>query len=225
METLERAKVTLLLEENIQSNLLKESLETDLPILIEITPFKQFYQLQISDLTSNDIIIFDFSSLGKSDFQMYSEVRMKKKLLCKEVLVNCPIDVESSKLFKWHNLVGVFYNDDNTTCLIKGIKKILDDEMWLSRRIAQDCIQHFRGTVKTKAQKTQKTHAKLTKREEQIIQSLASGSTNIQIADELCVSENTIKTHLHNIFKKINAKNRLQALLWASNNIELEENV
>ncbi len=59
--------------------------------------------------------------------------------------------------------------------------------------------------------------------EQQIIRHLAKGATNTEIADKLFVSENTVKTHLHNLFKKIHAKNRLQALIWAKENISQEE--
>ena len=52
---------------------------------------------------------------------------------------------------------------------------------------------------------------------------LGHGASNATIAEDLVVMENTVKTHLHNIFKKINAKNRLQALLWANNNIAWAE--
>ncbi|HCH5920402.1 helix-turn-helix transcriptional regulator, partial [Vibrio parahaemolyticus] len=45
------------------------------------------------------------------------------------------------------------------------------------------------------------------------------GASNQQIAEQLFVSENTVKTHLHNIFKKIDVKNRVQALIWAKENI------
>lgn len=41
------------------------------------------------------------------------------------------------------------------------------------------------------------------------------GASNIDIANALFVSENTVKTHLYNVFKKINVKNRLQAMMWA----------
>ncbi|TOO18680.1 helix-turn-helix transcriptional regulator, partial [Vibrio parahaemolyticus] len=48
---------------------------------------------------------------------------------------------------------------------------------------------------------------------------LSMGASNQQIAEQLFVSENTVKTHLHNIFKKIDVKNRVQALIWAKENI------
>lgn len=59
----------------------------------------------------------------------------------------------------------------------------------------------------------------LTRREREILDLISSGFSNQQIADELFISPHTVKTHLHNIFKKINVKRRLQAALWAAENL------
>ena len=59
----------------------------------------------------------------------------------------------------------------------------------------------------------------LTPREREILDLIASGFSNQQIADTLFISPHTVKTHLHNIFKKINVKRRLQAALWAAENL------
>lgn len=59
----------------------------------------------------------------------------------------------------------------------------------------------------------------LTQREVEILDLIATGFSNQQIADELFISPHTVKTHLHNIFKKINVKRRLQAALWAAQNL------
>jgi DNA-binding CsgD family transcriptional regulator len=48
---------------------------------------------------------------------------------------------------------------------------------------------------------------------------VAIGATNEEIGDKLCISPHTVKTHLYNIFKKINVPNRIQATLWAAKNL------
>jgi DNA-binding NarL/FixJ family response regulator len=48
---------------------------------------------------------------------------------------------------------------------------------------------------------------------------LAAGATNEEIADKLCVSLNTVKTHLYNTFRKIGVQTRLKAALWAARNL------
>jgi LuxR family transcriptional regulator of csgAB operon len=59
----------------------------------------------------------------------------------------------------------------------------------------------------------------LTNREMEIISLLSAGSSNQQIAEKLFVSEHTVKSHLYNIFRKINVHNRIQALNWIHQNL------
>lgn len=47
-----------------------------------------------------------------------------------------------------------------------------------------------------------------TPREAEIIQLVAEGYTNMEIADELCISLSTVKSHIQRIFEKYNVSNR-----------------
>jgi DNA-binding NarL/FixJ family response regulator len=54
-----------------------------------------------------------------------------------------------------------------------------------------------------------------TAREREILRLLATGGTNRDIAEALFISEKTVKTHLHHIFRKLNVTRRLQAVIHA----------
>lgn len=54
---------------------------------------------------------------------------------------------------------------------------------------------------------------KLTNREKDLLKLISKGLSNLEISDTLCLSEMTVKTHLKNIFKKLNVSNRTQAVL------------
>lgn len=54
----------------------------------------------------------------------------------------------------------------------------------------------------------------LTRREREIADRVALGLTNGDIADELFISTETVKRHMHNIFAKIGVKNRVQLVRW-----------
>lgn len=55
----------------------------------------------------------------------------------------------------------------------------------------------------------------LTQREKEILELVAKGDTNSQIAEKLFVREVTVKTHLNSIFRKLKVGNRVQAVLLA----------
>jgi DNA-binding NarL/FixJ family response regulator len=118
-----------------------------------------------------------------------------------------------------HNLVnlvvqykirGLFYRCDSRDVFIKGLRTILDGRLWLSRKLLSDCIRtpHDHGIPSVQSIKA------LSSRERAILQRVAAGASNQQIADKLCISVHTVKTHLYKIFRKINVPNRLQAALW-----------
>ena len=60
----------------------------------------------------------------------------------------------------------------------------------------------------------------LSPREFHILFMMAGGLTNKDIAARLNISSHTVRTHLFNIFRKIHARNRVQASLWVHENVE-----
>jgi DNA-binding CsgD family transcriptional regulator len=66
--------------------------------------------------------------------------------------------------------------------------------------------------VKSKSQKNQISINSFTKREKEIANALVDGLSNKEIAESLFISENTVKTHLQNLFSKLNVTSRMQAL-------------
>ena len=62
---------------------------------------------------------------------------------------------------------------------------------------------------------TAERQSRLTRRELEILQHLAQGHSNAQLAKLLWVTEQTIKFHLSNIYRKLNVSNRTEAAHWA----------
>ena len=114
-----------------------------------------------------------------------------------------------------HGVRGIFYEDTSPDLFIKGIIAIYQDELWFTRDVMTRYILEERDEDVASL----KVRRILTQREIEILSHVAVGCKNEEIADKLCVSPHTIKTHLYNIYKKINVTNRLQATLWAAKNL------
>lgn len=56
---------------------------------------------------------------------------------------------------------------------------------------------------------------KLSDREQEVLQLMSEGKTNQNIADELCISQSTVKFHINDIFSKLGVSDRTQAVLIA----------
>ena len=115
----------------------------------------------------------------------------------------------------WRGVRGFFYEDDCLPRFVKGVRAILDGQLWLSRELVTRCIVKNRG----RDNPSQTDRSILTQRESEILAQLAVGASNEEIADALSISPHTVKTHLYNIYKKLEVPNRLQASLWAAKNL------
>jgi DNA-binding NarL/FixJ family response regulator len=53
----------------------------------------------------------------------------------------------------------------------------------------------------------------LTPRERDVLELLAEGLTNAEIAERLCIGDTTVRTYMHHLFAKLNVRNRTEAAL------------
>jgi DNA-binding NarL/FixJ family response regulator len=74
--------------------------------------------------------------------------------------------------------------------------------------------------ITTQSNQTRKAET-LTARENEVLNLLAEGKSNEDIAKELSLSVLTVKTHVHNILNKLNMTKRIQAALFAASQPEL----
>jgi DNA-binding NarL/FixJ family response regulator len=97
----------------------------------------------------------------------------------------------------------------------KGLWLIPNGQLWLWRQVMTSCVLENEG----KASPSETGSSVLSRGEVEILAHMAIGFNNQEIAGKLCVSPHTVHTCVYNICKKINAPNRLQAVLWAAKNL------
>jgi DNA-binding NarL/FixJ family response regulator len=93
------------------------------------------------------------------------------------------------------------------------LRALLDDDAQVSRQMADKLFLHFR--TQTKDDGGFPDAGALTPRERELIGLIASGQTNRQIADRLCISEHTVKNHIKNMLEKLGLDNRVQLTAYA----------
>lgn len=113
---------------------------------------------------------------------------------------------------EYHHSLSLFMHVHNYNFINKKIG-------WLSKILIASFIVNFfliMYLLKNRKSKTNShqisTNRNLTNKETQVLQLIKSQKTNKEIASELYVSEATIKTHINNIYRKLNVKSRKEAI-------------
>jgi NarL family two-component system response regulator LiaR len=120
------------------------------------------------------------------------------------------------KWLEWRMLVI-----DHTIELYAGVIAILFMAlgMWLANKLTKPAVntivvekQIFVKSDEFKLNEAEVSRLGLSKRELEVLQLMAEGLSNLEIADRLFVSLNTIKTHSSRIFEKLEVQRRTQAV-------------
>jgi len=101
--------------------------------------------------------------------------------------------------------------DTNPSSLINTIKAVAKGVTWLDPAIANIALEVFRGSAAIEPD----GQAHLSDRELQILTLLVDGQSNIEIAQTLVISHNTVKEHVSNILRKLAVNDRVQAAVKA----------
>lgn len=114
---------------------------------------------------------------------------------------------------------GIFYENDSKEHFLKGIRAMVGGELWVSREVLNKYVMRNSSIATLNGNNKQRNANTLTDREVEVLALITIGATNEDIAEKLFISPHTVKTHLYNIFKKINVNNRFQAALWSAKNL------
>ena len=107
---------------------------------------------------------------------------------------------------------GYMLKDSSPDEIVSALKQAHQGTSSLSPRIASMLVQHVRDAQHTPVS----TLEGLTTRETEVLNKLASGMSNSEIADSLHVSEGTVKAHLGGIMTKWQVRDRVQVLVTAA---------
>ena len=110
---------------------------------------------------------------------------------------------------------GYLLKDSDANVLINAIRRVADGETLLSAEMAASVLDEFKKVKEEMPMHPEHPISELTERESTILRLLARGDSNQEIAEELGVSEKTVRNRLSEIFSKLRLNNRTQAALYA----------
>ena len=107
---------------------------------------------------------------------------------------------------------GFVLKDDPPEQLLAAIRTVAAGDALLSPTITKRVIEQFTRIPRPEPPKELET---LTAREREILRLVAGGLSNGEIAEELVISETTVKTHVTHILQKLHLRDRVQAVVLA----------
>jgi two-component system, NarL family, nitrate/nitrite response regulator NarL len=184
--------------------------EPELQVVGEASDGEQVLQM-IQNLHP-DILLLDLAMPKVSGMEVLQALAISECKVRVVVLTGTADGEQIARIFKL-GARGVVLKESATTVLVKCIQAVKAGEYWVGRKVAAKPRSSPKSYNKISA-KDQKDYG-LTQREIEIIQAVALGAPNKEIANLLGISEQTVKHHITNIFDKVGVYNRLELTLFA----------
>ena len=174
-----------------------------------------------------DIVILDMNMPERDGLQALQDIEALG--LGTKVLVLSGYD-DADLIFRAMKLgaKGYILKTMASAQLIYSIEEVLSGKIYLPLAISSRFFEYFQKSFKEESSAVSKEENyldSLTHREEEVLELLTQGVTYRGVASKLFISETTVKTHVNNIFQKLQVNDRTQAVLYAINNGFLNKKV
>ncbi|MBN3891595.1 MAG: response regulator transcription factor [Nostoc sp. JL31] len=112
--------------------------------------------------------------------------------------------------------MGYLLKDTPSEELAVAIRAVHKGYTQLGPGIVKKLLTQFSHVAPIQSPPVPSTLAELTPREKEVLRLIATGASNREIAQELYISEGTVKNHVTNILNRLNLRDRTQAAIWAN---------
>ncbi len=110
---------------------------------------------------------------------------------------------------------GYLLKEIDAENLHKCILEVVNGGAPMTPSIALKTLNLLRNPLTTENSTTELEEIKLTTRETEILEQLSKGLNYNEIADNLIISPSTVRKHIENIYKKLQVRNKMEAVLMA----------
>jgi DNA-binding NarL/FixJ family response regulator len=158
-----------------------------------------------------DLILMDIKMPRCSGLEAVSAI--KKKLPHIKIIMLTVYDKDENLLEALKRGAGGFLNKNvRAKDLLDALREVLRGGTAISEPRAEKILRKYTGPVEIEAENIA---SRLTPREREVLRKISEGLTNKEIALSLSVSENTVKSHVRNILRKLPIQTRAQAAAYA----------
>ena len=113
---------------------------------------------------------------------------------------------ELSCLLYCHGVLGIISSDLDVNNFCKALRRVHQGEVWL-------CQKHLHLLLEQgQLMSGSKSFHKLSDQDRRIIQLVAAGDSNKEIADKLDIATSTVKRHLSHVYQKLQVQNKTEAI-------------
>ena len=184
--------------------------ERDIAAVVEATDGREAYRLAIEH--KPDIVLLD---VDMPDLDVESVTRLiRKHLPNTRVLLLARYDEDSRTVAAMQaGAFGYILKDTDCTDFLRIIRTTVKGEHILSPVMPEPFVRTVPGAMPHTHKDNNLLLSNLTDREREILACAAAGRSNKEIADQLCVSIDTVKTHLHHIYQKLSVDGRVEAVI------------
>jgi len=174
--------------------------------------------LPVIDNLPPDVALVDLDGLSDSGLELARKIKQRSPSIGVIVLTSTPDD---SQLFQALKAQAVAYLSKEVTAdqLVDTVRRVargehpINESLATRPKVAEHVLQQFQEL--SWRSEAEAFISPLTSRETEILQYIAQGYLNKQIAAELDISEQTIKNHVTSILRKLNANARTEAVVIA----------
>lgn len=179
---------------------------SDISVVGEAATGDEGFELAMS--LEPDVLLLDIFIPGMKAVKLVQELKLSPKPP-HILILTAHDDLENILAMLKAGAEGYLLKDEDPSFIADGIRSMMEGKIWLSKSVEGRIIQY------TIQQERIAEESELSGREYEVLELLAHGLGNPEIAERLFIAEGTIRNHIRNIYRKLEVRSRAEAVAYA----------